>query len=189
MSWEELCPIVQNQIYYAVLRYDPRRSDKVQELLCQSYEKYQKDVAAGKEIKKQDYKYFVSSRSKQLDIRSFVKKGGGGVSTLDALGYIRRRADSSTPVIEFAEWMASTPRSKEKVEETFSFTIDFSNWQKTLQRTERRILKLLLEGFTAQQIAKKIKQSYLTVREKINSMKAAFMRYFQISNKPLAAMG
>jgi hypothetical protein len=189
MSWEELCPIVQNQIYYAVLRYDPRRSDKVQELLCQSYEKYQKDVAAGKEIKKQDYKYFVSSRSKQLDIRSFVKKGGGGVSTLDALGYFRRRADSPAPVIEFAEWMTSKPWNKESVEDSVTFPIDFQNWQMELNRIERKILKLLLDGYSAAKISEKLKLKYATVRDCIKSMKNAFIRYFQISNKPLAAFG
>ena len=32
--------------------------DKIQELVCQSYEKFTRDVARGKEIKKQDYKCF-----------------------------------------------------------------------------------------------------------------------------------
>ena len=53
MSWEELFPIVSDQAYWAVMRYDPRRrKDKIQELICQSYEKFQNDVAKGKEIKK-----------------------------------------------------------------------------------------------------------------------------------------
>ena len=32
MSWEELYPIVCDQAYYAVLRYDPRRKDKIRSL-------------------------------------------------------------------------------------------------------------------------------------------------------------
>ncbi len=45
---------------------------------CQSYEKYLHDVAAGKEIKKQNYKCFVTQRAKEVDTRSFCKKGYGG---------------------------------------------------------------------------------------------------------------
>ena len=63
MSWEELFPIVSDQAYWAVMRYDARRADKIQELLAQSYMKFQNDVARGKDIKKQDYKCFVTQRS------------------------------------------------------------------------------------------------------------------------------
>ena len=56
MLWDDLYPIVHEQAYYAVLRYDTRRKDKIQELICQPYEKYIRDIAADKPIKKQDYK-------------------------------------------------------------------------------------------------------------------------------------
>ena len=79
MSWDELYPVVKTQAYFAVLRYEEpeRRKDKIQELVCQSYEKYQNDVLKGKEIKKQDYKYFVTSRAKQVDVPSICKKSFG----------------------------------------------------------------------------------------------------------------
>ncbi|MGE5847904.1 MAG: hypothetical protein ACM34O_14365, partial [Ignavibacteria bacterium] len=66
MSWEELYPTINEQAYYAVLRYDPRRKDKIQELVCQSYEKFLNDTAAGKEIKKQNFKCFVTRRAKEV---------------------------------------------------------------------------------------------------------------------------
>ena len=77
MPWEELYPIVKEQAHFAILRYEEpeRRRDKIQELYCQSFEKYQRDVCAGKEIKKQDYKCFVTQRSKQIDTRSVFKQG------------------------------------------------------------------------------------------------------------------
>jgi Bacterial regulatory proteins, luxR family len=182
MSWEELFPVIQDQAYYAVLRYDPRRKDKVQELVCQSYEKYIHDVSAGKEINKQSYKCFVTQRAKEVDKRSVCKKGLGGTSTTDALSFYRRRPDSGTEIISFDEWMTSKPRGKQMVEETFSFNIDFENWQKKLSRTERRILRLLIDGFSATKIAEKIKLDYITVRDSINRMKDAFIRYFHIAN-------
>jgi hypothetical protein len=190
MSFEEMYPTLRTQAYFAVMRYDPLRKDKMQELISMAYVKYKNDIESCKEPNLNIYKAFISKRSREIDFRSVCLQGMGGNSTLDALSPYRRRADQDIEIVQYDDWMTSKPRSKEKVEETFSFTIDFSNWQKTLQRTERRILKLLLEGFTAQQIAKKIKQSYLSVREKINNMKVAFIRYFHITNnKPLPAFG
>jgi hypothetical protein len=52
MSWDGLYPILCEQSYWAVLRYDPRRKDKIQELLCQSYEKFIRDEACRERNKK-----------------------------------------------------------------------------------------------------------------------------------------
>src|SRR5664280_2064179 len=178
MSFEELYPIVKEQASYAVLRYEEpeRRKDKIQELVCLSFEKYQRDIAIGKEIKKQDYKCFVSQRAKQIDTRSICKKKTGGVSTTDVLGYFLRRPTSPIQVIEFSEWMTSKPWNKEAIEEQVSFNIDFKSWQEKLTRIERRIFNLLLEGYSASKIAEKIKLSYLIVRDTIQRMKAAFIQ-------------
>ena len=96
MSWEELYPVVREQAYYAVLRYDPRRKDKIQELICQSYEKFIRDKASRKKIEGQNFKCFVTQRAKEVDKRSFCKKGLGGTSTLDPLSFYRRRSDVDT---------------------------------------------------------------------------------------------
>jgi hypothetical protein len=189
MSWEELYPIVNDQAYYAVMRYDPRRKDKVQELICLSYEKYIHDVAAGKEINKQNYKCFVTQRAKEVDKRSICKKGLGGTSTSDALSFYRRRVDSGTEVISFDEWMTYKPRGKQMIEETFSLKIDFENWQKQLTRIEHKILRLLLDGYGYSKISEKLKLSYIVVKDTITKMKAFFIRYFHITIKePRAAL-
>jgi hypothetical protein len=161
MTWEQLYPIVKEQAYYAVLRYEEpeRRKDKCQELLCQSYALYKSYIERNKPIKKQDFKCFITQRSKQLDIRSFVKKGGGGTSTIDALGYYRRRADSPTPVIEFADWMTITPKSKEKVEDNIVFNIDYQDWLAKLNSMQKRILEYLLQGYKASKIAERLRTS------------------------------
>lgn len=189
MSFEELYPIVKEQASYAVLRYEEpeRRKDKIQELVCLSFEKYQRDIAAGKEINKQNFKCFVTQRAKQVDVRSICKKGLGGTSTSDVLGFYRRRPDSPTPVIEFSEWMVNKPWSKEAVESQCDFNIDFQNWQKCLTRIENKILRLLIDGFSATKISAKLGLNYITVRDTIKRMKVAFIRYFHI--KPLTALG
>jgi ATP/maltotriose-dependent transcriptional regulator MalT len=180
MSWEELYPIVQEQAKYAVLRYDPRRKDKIQELLCQSYEKFTRDKAAHKKIEKQDYKCFVTQRAKEVDLRSFCKKGMGGTSTLDALSFYRRRPDVDTEVVELDEWMTMKPSGKEAVENQLTFNIDFKDWQQTLTKEEKTILSHLMQGYKASKIAEILKLSYHTVKTIISKLKKAFLDYFRL---------
>lgn len=180
MSWEELYPIVQEQAKYAVLRYDPRRKDKIQELICQSFEKYQKDIAADKEIEKQNYKCFVTQRAKEVDKRSICKKGYGGTSTLDALSFYRRRPDVATEIIEFDEWMTSNPWKKEALEEQISFNVDFKDWQRTLTSEEKNILSHLMLGYKANKIAEILQLTYHTVKTIISNLKQTFLNYFRL---------
>ena len=178
MSWDELFPIVSEQSYWAVMRYDPRRKDKIQELICQSYEKFQNDVARGKEIKKQDYKCFVTRRAKEVDKRSICKDGEGGTSIIDVLGFYRRRTEG-TEIVEFDEWMTSKPRGKEAVEEQISFAIDFKEWQSTLDDMQQKVLEYLIEGFSIKNISEMMRMAYAKVTELIRNLKNSFLNYFQ----------
>ena len=171
---------MKEQAYYAVLRYDPRRKDKIQELVCQSYEKYQNDLSRGKEIKKQDYKCFVTQRAKEVDTRSICKKGYGGTSTIDVLSFYRRRPDIDTEVVEIDDWMTSKPWRKESVEEQFSFNVDFKNWQTTLTTNEHTILTHLIEGYTVKQIAEFLYLTYTNVKKIIKQLKEKFLEYFRL---------
>ena len=181
MSWEELYPVVREQAYYAVLRYDPRRKDKIQELVCQSFEKYQNDLSRGKEIQKQNYKCFVTQRAKEVDKRSFCKKGLGGTSTLDPLSFYRRRSDVVTEVVEYDDWMTMKPISKHTVEEALSFNIDFKDWQQTLTNEENQILSHLMQGYKASKIAQILQLSYHTIRQIIKHLKERFLDYFRLA--------
>jgi len=180
MSWEELYPTVKEQAYYAVLRYDPRRKDKIQELICQSYEKFTRDNAAGKDIKRQDYKCYVTQRAKEVDCRSICKKGFGGTSTLDALSFYRRRPDVDTEVVEYDEWITNKFRGKEVVENQLTFSIDFKDWQKTLTSKENSVLSHLMQGYKASKIAEILQLTYHTVKTIISKLKEAFLDYFRL---------
>jgi len=180
LSWEELYPIVAEQAYYAVMRYDPRRKDKVQELVCQSYEKYSRDISKGKEIKKQEYKCFVTQRAKEVDQRSICKKGFGGTSTTDVLSFYRRRPDQPIEVVEFDDWITSKPWKKEVVEEQFSFNVDFKDWQQTLTTQEHTILTHLIQGYKAKDIAEILHTTYQAVRTIISKLKQLFLEYFRL---------
>jgi len=180
MSWEDLYPVVAEQAYWTVMRYDPRRKDKIQELVCQSYEKYQNDRSRGKEIKKQEYKCFVTQRAKEVDQRSICKKGYGGTSTIDALSFYRRRSDVDTAIVEFDDWMTFKPWNKESVEEQFSFNVDFKDWQQTLTTQEKTILSHLMQGYKAKDIAEILQLTYQTVRTIILKLKQLFLDYFRL---------
>lgn len=180
MSWDELYPIVAEQAYYAVMRYDPRRKDKIQELVCQSFEKYQSDLNNGKEIKKQEYKCFVTQRAKEVDQRSICKKGYGGTSTIDVLSFYRKRNNVDTEIVEYEDWMTNKPWNKEAVEEQFSFNVDFKDWQQTLTQQEKTILSHLMQGYKAKQIAEILQLTYHTIMQIIKKLKEAFLDYFRL---------
>jgi len=183
MSWEELYPIIKIQAQFAVLRYEEpeRRKDKVQELVCQSFEKYHRDVAAGRPIIKQDYKCFVTQRAKQIDCRSVVKGGGGGTSTMDPLGFYRRRPDSPTQVVQFDDWMTGSVRNKEIVDETLAFNIDFKTWIEQLTDLQRNILALLIQGYKASTIVKKTHLTAATVKKVISQLRDLFVKFFHMN--------
>ena len=190
MSFEEMYPALRTQAYFAVMRYDPLRKDKMQELISMAYVKYKKDIESCREPNLNIYKAFISKRSREIDFRSVCLKGKGGNSTSDAFSPYRRRPDQDVEIVSYDEWMTSKPRGKQMVEETIGFNIDFKNWQNRLNRTERRIFNMLLEGYSATKIAEKIKLSYLIVRDTISRMKTSFIKYFHIVNhEPLAALG
>jgi hypothetical protein len=181
MSWEELFPTIRSQANWAVMRYDVRRADKIQELLSQSYMKYQNDVARGKEIKKQDYKCFVTQRCKELDLRSVCLNGDGGNSIRDVLSFYRRRTDAE--IVEFDDWLAAKPRAKEMVEEQISFTIDFHSWQQTLGELERKILNYLMIGYKIKDISEMLKVTYMRVKNLIRDMKISYLNFFAETNE------
>lgn len=183
MEWPALYEIVKEQAYWSVLRYEEsaRRKDKIQELVCMSFEKYQRDIAAGREIKKQDYKCFVTQRAKQVDTRSVVKKGGGGTSTMDPLGFYRRRPDSSTPVIEFADWMIVNPKSKQSVDDAFAFNIDYKSFMARLNSIQKKVLDLLIQGYKVSKIAEKIKTTSIKVKQIIQELQQRFLKFFDIT--------
>ena len=179
MSWEELYPVVKAQAQWAVLRYDNRRKDKIQELIAQSYEKYLRDSLKQKEITKQDYKCFVTQRAKQVDVRSVCKKGLGGTSIIDALSFYRQRPGADTSIVEFDDWMTYNVTRRNTFEDALVFTIDFNNWRETLGEPEKSILDMLLEGHTIEKIALLLNLSFPSINQIIRSIRTALLRYFR----------
>ncbi len=178
MTWEQLYPIVREQADYAILRYDDRRQDKVQELVCQAYEKYRSDTSAGREIKKQSFKCFVTQPAKQLDLRSVVKGGYGGTSRIDVLGNFNRRPNGQIFVEKLDEWMPMNMKSREAIQESLTFSIDYSFWMKRLTNIQRQTVEYLIQGFRLKEIAKKLKANLEKVRKIIEQIRDKYRLYF-----------
>jgi DNA-directed RNA polymerase specialized sigma24 family protein len=180
MTWKELYPVVKEQAVYAVLRYDERRQDKVQELVCQAFEKYQHDLEAGREIKKNSFKSFVTKRAKEVDVRSVCKDGYGGTSQKDVLGYFNRRPDSKIIVTDLQEWMPISTKSKEAIDEALVFNVDYSRWINRLNDFQKRIVEYLIQGFCMKEIAKFIKATVNRVKAVIQQIQEQFRNYFEL---------
>lgn len=187
MTWEELYPILKIQAEFAVLRYEEpaRRKDKIQELVCQAYELYKSYLAKGKPIDKNQFKQFISKRSREVDKRSLCKKGLGGTSTLDVLSFYRRRPDSETPVVRYDDWMLCTPRSKQLVDDNLAFNVDFNNWLMKLNTSQKCLLDLLIQGYKTSRIAEKLRTSAKVVKDKIIELRNSFVSFFSIKHKSL----
>jgi hypothetical protein len=178
MTWNELQPVVTEQAKYAVLRYDERRQDKVQELVCQSFEKFRSDVAAGKEIKKQAFKCFVTQRANEVDIRSVCKDGYGGTSQLDPLGFFLRRQNSPIEVTSFNEWMPSDARTREAADSALTFSVDYGIWMSKLNDVQRTILEFLIQGYNVKEIASMFKATRCRITATIKGIQQQFLNYF-----------
>ncbi len=180
MTWNELYPVVKEQADYAVLRYDERRKDKVQELVCQAFEKYQIDVSSGREIKKQAYKCFVTQRAKEVDVRSVCKNGDGGTSQKDVLGFFNRRSDSKIIVTGLQEWMTIPGKSRMAIDDVLTFNVDYSRWINRLDDLQQRIVEYLVQGFCMKEIAKKIAATVEKVKTIIRQIQAKYLTYFEL---------
>ena len=76
--------------------------------------------------------------------------------------------------------MTSKPRAdKERIENEISFSIDFKDWQKTLDDLQKKILDYLMQGFSAKNISEMMSMGYAKVVNIIKNLKANFLNYFQ----------
>jgi hypothetical protein len=184
MTWNELYPVVTEQAKYAVLRYDERRNDKIQELVCQTFEKFKSDTDAGKEIKKQPYKCFVTQRAKEVDFRSVCKDGFGGTSQLDPLGFFHRRADSPIAVCGFDELLAATPKSREADDSNLVLNVDYGIWINGLNDLQKKVVEFLIQGFNLEEIAEFIKATISEVKSIVKEIRQDFLNYFELDVCP-----
>ena len=101
------------------------------------------------------------------------------------LTFYRRKPDSDTPVVRYDDWMLCTPRSKQHVDDNLAFNVDFNDWLKKLNTSQKRLLDLLIQGYKASRIAEKLRTSAKVVKVKIIELRNLFISFFSIKQKSL----
>ena len=154
--------------------------DLRQELVCQSLVQYRRLKERGKEPDLLLLKNFIRLRKKELATRSFVGKNGGGKSTRDIMNQ-KHQWDGTFEKVEFLDELPNNRmNTRIRAEEGMSFYVDFRMFLNKLSIMQREIITLLLDGFRLNAICRKLKQSDHKVKRIIDSVKEAYLKYFEI---------
>ena len=181
MTFEKMYAILRTQAYYAVCSaMTPARKDKMQELVCQAYEKYKNDIETGREPNINIYKAFITQRAKEVDFRSVCKSGYGGTSRCDVMSPYRRRPDQQgNEIVEFNDWMTCSTRTVEAVTDTMAFNVDFPDWFCKLNKAQQQVLQYLMQGYKATKIAELAEMAYCKVKQIIKEIQILFIKFFR----------
>jgi len=154
--------------------------DLRQELVCQTLVQYRRLKEKGKEPDLLLLKHFLRLRKKELWTRSFVGKNGGGTSQRDIMNQ-KHQWDGTFEKVDFIDDLPNSKmNTRKRAEDNISFFVDFSLFLDRLSEIQRQIIKLLMEGFKLNEISRKVKQSYCLVMQIINSVKEAYLDYFEV---------
>ena len=154
--------------------------DLRQELVCQTLVQFRRMIEKGKKPDLLLLKNFIRMRKKELSSRSFVGKNGGGTSTRD----IMNQKHYWNGTYERVDFIDDLPNSKMntrlRAEENMSFYVDFHLFLKRLTSVQRQIIDLLMSGFRLNEICRRLRQTDFKIRQIINSVKEAYLKYFEI---------
>ena len=155
--------------------------DLRQELVCQTYSEHQRLLTkTGKEPDLLLLKKFLSYRKKELWKRSFLGKYGGGASTLDIMN-IKHQWNGTFEKNNLVEYLPSMKmNTRIRAEDNMGFNVDIKMFIQKLTVLQKETMEMLLEGFRQVEIGKRLKQSAFKVKQIINSVKEAYLKYFGI---------
>jgi hypothetical protein len=154
--------------------------DLRQELVCQTLVQYRRLKERGKEPDLILLKHFLRLRKKELATRSFVGKNGGGTSQRDIMNQ-KHQWDGTFEKVDFVDDLPNSKmNTKFRAEENMSFFVDFSLFLKKLSSIQQQIISLLMKGFKLKEICRRLRQSDYVVEQMINSVKEAYLKYFEV---------
>ena len=70
--------------------------------------------------------------------------------------------------------------NREVVEEFFTSRIDCKLFMEKLNKLQQKILNLLMQGFKLAEISKLVKKPHTKIKQIIESLKEAFVKYFDV---------
>ncbi len=154
--------------------------DLRQELVCQTLVQYKRMIAKGQQPDLLLLKRFISMRKKELATRSFCGKNGGGSSTRDIMNQ-QHQWDGTFDKVDFVDNLPNLKmNTRLRAEDGMSFYIDFKQFLNRLDNMQKQIVEMLMNGFRLNEICRKLKQSDYMVRQILNSVKEAYLRFFEV---------
>ena len=154
--------------------------DLRQELVCQCYSYHQRMVTSGKPPDLSTLRKYLQMRKKELWCRSFVGKNGGGTSKRDIMNQ-KHQWDGRFEKSEFNDELPNRRlNNRTVVEEFFTSRIDCKIFMEKLNKLQQKILDLLMQGFKLGEISKLVKKQYTKIKQIIESLKEAFVKYFDV---------
>ncbi len=163
---------------YNIPRYE--FIDLRQELVCQTLAEYRRIKEKGKEPDLLLLKKFLCMRKKELWSRSFVGKNGGGASTRDIMSQ-KHLWNGTYEKVDFIDDLPNSKmNTRQRVEESISFYVDFRLFLEKLTKIQRQIINLLISGFRLKEIGRRLRQSDYKIKQIIDSVKEAYLKYFEV---------
>ena len=154
--------------------------DLRQELICQCYSYYKRMEVNGKQTDLSTLRKFLQMRKKELWCRSFVGKNGGGTSKRDIMNQ-KHQWDGTFEKLNFDDELPNRRlNNREVVEEFVTSRIDCKLFVEKLNKLQQKILNLLMQGFKLNEISKLVKKPCAKIKQIIESIKEAFVKYFDV---------
>ena len=89
--------------------------------------------------------------------------------------------DGTFEKVDFVDDLPNSKmNTKFRAEENMSFFVDFSLFLKKLSSIQQQIISLLMNGFRLKEICRRLRQSDDVVEQIINSVKEAYLKYFEV---------
>ena len=154
--------------------------DLRQELVCQTLVQYRRLKERGKNPDLLLLKNFLRLRKKELATRSFVGKNGGGTSSRDIMNK-KHQWNGTFEKVDFVDDLPNNRmNTRMRAENNMSFYVDFQLFLKRLSEIQQQTISLLMKGFRLKEICKRLRQSDYVVEQIINSVKEAYLKYFEV---------
>ncbi len=154
--------------------------DLRQELVCQTFAQYRRMVDKGQQPDLLLLKKFICNRKKELATRSFCGKNGGSSSIRDIMNQ-QHQWNGTYEKVDFVDNLPNAKmNTRRRAEEGMSFYVDFNSFLQKLTTMQKQIVEMLISGFKLNEICRKLKQTDYFVRQIINSVKEAYLRFFEV---------
>ena len=107
-------------------------------------------------------------------------RNGGESSTRDIMNQ-QHQWNGAYEKVDFVDNLPNGKmNTRQRDEEGMSFYLDFHSFLQKLSTMQRQIVEMLISGFKLKEICRRLKQSDYYIRQILNSVKEAYLRFFEV---------